>query len=107
MLVATIPGTPIALQFTRRAKTRPAFSAAVTFLLSVVSIVMIPLAIDVIPETTQRNERPILLLVTNIALYIALPLWAGVWAARRAPKVAPSWKCLWGLLATFVFLFLM
>jgi bile acid:Na+ symporter, BASS family len=107
MLLAAIPGTPIALQFTRRAKTRLAFAAAMTFLLSVVSIVMIPLAIEVIPETAQRNERPILLLVANIALYIALPLWAGVWAARRAPKFAPRLELPLGILATVVFVFLM
>jgi len=107
MLLAAIPGTPIALQFTRQAKTRLAFAAAMTFVLSVVSIIMIPLAIEVIPETAQRNERPVLLLVTNIALYIALPLCAGVWAARRAPKVAPRLELPLGLLATVVFLFLM
>jgi predicted Na+-dependent transporter len=107
MLLAAIPGTPIALQFTRKAKTRLAFAAAMTFALSVVSIVMIPLAIEVIPETAQRNERPILLLVTNIALYIALPLCAGVWAARHAPKVAPRLELPFGILASVIFIFLM
>lgn len=107
LLLAAIPGTPIALQFTRQAKTRLAFAAAMTFVLSVVSIAMIPLAIEVMPETVQRNQRPILLLVINIALYIALPLWVGVWAARRAPNVAPRLVMPLGLLATVVFLFLM
>jgi len=107
MLLAAIPGTPIALQFTRKAKTRLAFAAAMTFVLSLVSIAMIPLAIQVIPETAQRNERPILLLVTNIALYIALPLCAGVWAARSAPKIAPKLELPLSLLASAVFLFLM
>jgi len=37
-LLAAIPGTPIALQFTRQAKTRPAFTAAVTFAPSAVSL---------------------------------------------------------------------
>jgi predicted Na+-dependent transporter len=107
LLLAAIPGTPIALQFTRQAKTQLAFAAAVTFVLSVVSIVMTPLAIEVIPETVQLNQRPVLLLVTNIALYIALPLCAGVWAARRAPKVAPRLELPLGLLASVVFVFLM
>ncbi len=89
LLLAAIPGTPIALQFTRQAKTRLAFAATMTFVLSLVSIAMTPLAIEVMPETVQRNQRPILLLVANIALYIALPLCAGLWAARRAPKIAP------------------
>lgn len=34
LLLAAIPGTPIALQFTRQAKTRLAFAAALTFVLS-------------------------------------------------------------------------
>src|SRR5271169_3918321 len=74
LLLAAIPGTPIALQFTRKAKTRLAFAAAMTFVLSLVSLAMTPLAVHVIPETAQRTERPVLLLVTNVALYIALPL---------------------------------
>ena len=107
LLLAAIPGTPIALQFTRQAKTRLAFAAALTFVLSVVSIAMTPLAIEVMPESVQRNQRTILLLVTNIALYIALPLCAGVLAARHAPKVAPRLELPLGLLASVVFVFLM
>src|SRR5215471_17652079 len=38
LLLAAIPGTPIALQFTRQAKTRLAFAAVMTFVLSLVSI---------------------------------------------------------------------
>jgi BASS family bile acid:Na+ symporter len=106
-LLAAIPGTPIALQFTRMAKTRLAFGAAITFVLSLVSIAMAPLAIEAMPEMVQRNERPLLLLITQIALYIALPLCAGVWAARYAPKITPRLELPLGLLATVVFLFLM
>jgi bile acid:Na+ symporter, BASS family len=107
LLLAAIPGTPIALQFTRRAKTRLAFAATMTFVLSLVSVAMIPLAIEVMPETVQRNQRPILLLVTNIALYIALPLCAGLWVARRTPKIAPRLVLPLGILASVVFVFLM
>ena len=107
LLLAAIPGTPIALQFTRMAKTRLAFAAAMTFVLSVVSIAMIPLAIEAMPQAAQRNERPILILITTIALYIALPLCAGVWAARGLPKVASRLVMPLSLLATVVFLFLM
>src|SRR5271166_4457485 len=107
LLLAAIPGTPIALQFTRMAKTRLAFGASMIFVLSLVSIAMIPLAIEVIPETAQRNQRPLLLLATSIALYIALPLCAGLWAARRAPTIAPKLVLPLGVLATVVFLFLM
>src|SRR5258708_29419704 len=58
LLLAAIPGTPIALQFTRMAKTRLAFAAVMICVLSLVTIAMIPLAIEVMPETAQRNQRP-------------------------------------------------
>jgi BASS family bile acid:Na+ symporter len=107
LLLAAIPGTPIALQFTRKSKTRVAFAAAMTFALSVVSIVMTPLAVQVIPETAQQTERPVLLLVANIALYIALPLAAGVWILRQWPKIAPKLVLPLGILASVVFVFIM
>jgi len=107
LLLAAIPGTPIALQFTRTSKTRLAFAAAMTFVLSVVSVAMIPLAIETMPQMVQRDERPVLILVAHIALYIALPLCAGVWAARHAPKIAPRLVLPLGLLATVAFFFLM
>ena len=107
LLLAAIPGTPIALQFTRQAKTRLAFAAAMTFVLSLVSIAMTPLAIKVMPQTARSNQQPLLLLVAHIALYIALPLCAGLWAARRAPKIAPKLVLPLGILASIVFVFLM
>jgi predicted Na+-dependent transporter len=107
LLLAAIPGTPIALQFTRMAKTRLAFGAAMIFVLSLVSIAMTPLAIRVMPETAQLNQRPMLLLVTSIVLYIALPLCAGLWAAHRAPKIAPRLVLPLGVLASIAFIFLM
>jgi BASS family bile acid:Na+ symporter len=107
LLLSAIPGTPIALQFTRQAKTRLAFAAAMTFVLSLVSIAMTPLAVEVMPQAAQRNQRPILLLVANIVLYIALPLCAGLWAARIAPKITPRVVLPLSVLATVAFLFLM
>jgi predicted Na+-dependent transporter len=107
LLLATIPGTPIALQFTRQAKTRLAFAAAMTFVLSLVSVAMTPLAVEVMPQTAQRNQRPILLLMMSIVLYIGLPLCAGLWAARHAPKIGPRLVLPLGVLATVAFLFLM
>src|SRR4029077_8845704 len=68
LLLAAIPGTPIALQFTRMAKRRLAFAAAVTFVLSVVSIAITPLAVEVMPQTAQRSERPMLNLAVSIVL---------------------------------------
>ena len=105
LLLAAIPGTPIALQFTRQAKTRLAFAAAMTLVLSLVSVAMTPLAVEVMPQTAQRNQRPILLLMMSIVLYIGLPLCAGLWAARHAPKIAP--RLVLPLLATVAFLYLM
>jgi BASS family bile acid:Na+ symporter len=107
LLLAAIPGTPIALQFTRMAKTRLAFAAVMTFLLAVVSIATTPLVLEVMPQTAQRSERPILSLTFSILLYIAAPLCAGLWVARRAPKIAPRAVLPLEILATVVFLFLM
>jgi predicted Na+-dependent transporter len=107
LLLAAIPGTPIALQFTRQAKTRLAFAAAMTFVLSVVSVAMTPLALRVIPETARRTERPVLLLVANIALYIALPLACGVWAAHHLSKITRRMVLPLGILASVLFLLLM
>jgi predicted Na+-dependent transporter len=107
LLLAAIPGTPIALQFTRQAKTRLAFAASMTFVLSLVSLAMTPLAIEITPLAAQRSERPLLLLIANIALYIALPLVFGLWTARGLPKVAPRFVLPLGVLATLTFLLLM
>ena len=107
LLLAAIPGTPIALQFTRMAKTRLAFAAVMTFVLSVVSIATTPLVLEVMPQTAQRSERPILSLTISILLYIAAPLCAGLWIARRVPKIAPRVVLPLEILATVVFLFLM
>jgi len=107
LLLAAIPGTPIALQFTRQAKTRLAFTAAVTFVLSAVSLAMTPLAVQVMPEIARRSERPLLLLFTDIVKCIALPLAAGVLAARFWPKVASRLALPLGLLASAMFVFLM
>jgi len=107
LLLAAIPGTPIALQFTRMAKPRLAFAAVMTFTLSVVSIAITPLAVEVMPQVAQRSERPILNLTVSILLYIAAPLWAGLWMARRVPKIAPQLVLPLDIIATATFFFLM
>lgn len=95
LLLAAIPGTPIALQFTRRAKTRLAFAAAMTFVLSLVGVVMTPLAIETMPQIVQRNERPVLILIANIALYIGLPLCAECGRRGMPRKLVPGSYCHW------------
>jgi len=107
LLLAAIPGTPIALQFTRMAKTRLAFAAAMTFVLSLVSIAITPLALEVMPRMAQRSQRPMLHLLATIILFIGVPLGAGLWMARRAPKLAPRFVLPLGILASVVFVFLM
>jgi BASS family bile acid:Na+ symporter len=107
LLLAAIPGTPIALQFTRMAKTRLAFAAVMTFLLSMVSIAITPLAIEVMPQMAQRSQRPMLNLTMSILLYLAMPLCIGWWLARKAPRIAPRFVLPLEILATVVFLFLM
>jgi bile acid:Na+ symporter, BASS family len=107
MLLATIPGTPIAMQFTRLAKTKFAFAAALTFVLSLMSIVLTPLAIETMPDSLQRSQRPLVFLIASIALYIALPLCTGVWMVRHAPRLAPKLVLPFGLIASLAFFFLM
>jgi len=107
LLLGAIPGTPIALQFTRMAKTRLAFAAVMTFVLTLVSIAITPLAIKVMPQTAQRSERPILNLTISMLLFIGAPSCAGLWLARRMPKVALRLVLPLEIFATVVFLFLM
>ena len=107
LLLAAIPGTPMALQFTRLAKTRLAFAATVTFVLSLVSIAITPVAIEIMRRTGQHHEQPRFILISDIALYMALPLFLGLWTARRAPTIAPRLILPLGVIATVVFLFLM
>jgi BASS family bile acid:Na+ symporter len=107
LLLAAIPGTPIALQFNRKATSRLAFAATMTFALSLVSLAIAPLMIEVMPQIVERNQRPILQLFTDIALYIGLPLFAGRWAARLTPQLAPRIVAPLNVLATVAFLTLM
>jgi predicted Na+-dependent transporter len=107
MLLAAIPGTPISLQFTRLAKTRLAFAAAVIFVLSLVSVAMTPVILETMPQTLQHSEQPVSSLLATLAVYIALPLCAGVWVARLAPNIGSGLILPLGVLASVVFAFIM
>ena len=107
LLLAAIPGTPIALQFNRKVKTRLAFAALMTFVLSLVSILLTPLAVEVMPRIVQRSERPIRELIVSILLYIAAPLCTGLWVGQRVPRIAPRLILPLEILATALFAFLM
>ena len=43
-----------------------------TFVLSLVSVAKTPLAIETMPQMAQRNERPVPILISQIALYIEI-----------------------------------
>jgi len=88
------------------AKTRLAFAAVMTFVLSLVSIAVTPLALEVMAQTVQRSEQPILNSAASSVLYIAAPLCAGLWVALRAPRIAPRLVLPLEIFATVVFLFL-
>lgn len=107
LLLAAIPGTPIAMQFTSRVESRLAFAAGMTAVLSLVSIIMTPLAVQAFPEAARQTERPILSLITAIALYIALPLCVGLLVSSRAPHIARKVVVPLVILATVAFVFLM
>jgi BASS family bile acid:Na+ symporter len=107
LLLAAIPGTPIAMQFTKQVQSRLAFAAGMTAVLSLVSIVMTPLAVEIFPQAARQNQRPILSLVGVIFLFIALPLSAGLGVARQAPEIAHRLVMPLLILATLVFAFTM
>jgi BASS family bile acid:Na+ symporter len=107
LLLAAIPGTPIAMQFTGKIRSRLAFAAGMTATLSIVSIVMTPLAVELFPEAARDSDRPILSLISAIVLYIALPLCAGLLISRRAPGIARRVVLPLVIVATVTFIFLM
>jgi bile acid:Na+ symporter, BASS family len=107
LLLAAIPGTPIALQFTRKATSRLAFAAAMTFVLSLISVAIAPLMIEVIPEIVKRSQSPILQLLEDIAFYIGIPLAAGLWTSRRSPQLASRLVTPLNIIASVAFLTLM
>src|SRR5580704_5040943 len=61
LLLAAIPGTPVALQFTRKAKNSLAIAAGMIFLLTLVSLAITPLALEVMPQAAvAHHPRPLL-----------------------------------------------
>jgi BASS family bile acid:Na+ symporter len=108
LLLAAIPGTPAALQFTRTAKSSLAFAAGMVFLLTLASLVITPLAIEIVPQAAvAHHPRPLLRLLETLFLYLALPLWAGLTLSHRKPSFAARLVLPLNLLATVSFLVLM
>lgn len=107
LLLAAIPGTPIAMQFSSKVGTRLAFAAGMTAVLSLVGVVMTPLAIQAFPDAAGQNQSPILSLITAMSLYMVLPLCAGLWIGRHLPKIAPRLVLPLLVLASAAFVFAM
>jgi bile acid:Na+ symporter, BASS family len=107
LLLAAIPGTPMAMQFASRVKSRLAFAAGMMAVLSLFSILMTLLAVEAFPEAAMQTERPIVSLISAIVLYMALPLCVGLWIGRRRPQIAGKLVTPLVILATLTFVYLM
>ena len=106
MLLAAVPGTPVALQFTRTARARLGFVAGLTFVLSIAAVAIAPVAVRVVPHI-ESQYRPGQDLILSLLPQIVLPLAAGVMLARRWPSIAAKLAGPLSILATVIFLFLM
>jgi BASS family bile acid:Na+ symporter len=106
MLLAAVPGTPAALQFTRTARDRLAFVAGLTFILSLAAIAIAPVAVEVVPHI-ESQYRPTMDLIMSLLLQIVLPMGVGLLLARRLPSVAAKTVLPLDIAATVVFLLLM
>lgn len=106
MLLAAVPGTPVALQFTRTARGRLGFVAGLTFLLSIAAVAVAPVAVTVVPHL-ESQYRPEFDLILTLLMQIVLPLGAGVMLARKWPSIAAKLVGPLNILATVIFIFLM
>ena len=108
LFLAAIPGTPVALQFTRKAKSSLAVAAGMIFLLTLVSLAITPLALEVMPQAAvAHHPRPLLRLLETLLLYLALPLWLGLTLSHRAPRLTSKLVMPLNIFATVTFLVLM
>jgi len=106
LLLAAVPGTPVALQFTRTARNRLAFVATLAFILSMSAVVIAPVAVQLVPHQ-QSQYRPTEDLILSLLVQIVFPLGLGALLARLWPAAAPALGKWLDILATVVFLFLM
>lgn len=106
MLLAAVPGTPVALQFTRTARGRLGFVAGLTFVLSIAAVAIAPVAVTVVPhvESQYHPEQDLML---SLLLQIVVPLAAGLILARRWSSMAAKLAGPLNILATVIFVFLM
>lgn len=106
LLVAALPGTPAALQFTRTARDRLAFVATLTFILSLAAVVIAPVAVEVVPHQVSPY-RPTVALVLTLLLQLVAPLAFGIFLGRTWPSVITPLSRWLDILATLTFLLLM
>ena len=106
LLLAALPGTPAALQFTRTARDRLAFVATLAFILSMAAVLIAPVAVQVVPHQ-QSQYRPTEELFLSLLLQLVVPLAIGAVIARTwPPLIAPVSRWL-DIVATLIFLLLM
>jgi BASS family bile acid:Na+ symporter len=106
LLVAALPGTPAALQFTRTARDRLAFVATLTFILSMAAVVIAPVAVEVVPHHGSQY-RPTVDLIVTLLLQLVAPLAFGIFLGRTWPVVITPLSRWLDILATITFLWLM
>lgn len=90
LLLAILPGTPLALNFTRQARNRLAIVASLTFVLCFVAAVMTPVALELAPSIHHQGY-PLLRFLRDLLVYIVIPLWTGLlltrWLGEKARKL--------------------
>jgi len=106
LLLAALPGTPAALQFTRTARDRLAFVATLAFILSMAAVVIAPVAVQVVPHA-QSQYRPGAALLLGLLLQLVAPLAVGALIARIWPPVVAPLSRWLDIVATLTFLLLM
>jgi len=106
LLLAALPGTPAALQFTRTARDRLAFVATLAFILSMAAVVIAPVAVQVVPHA-QSQYRPGAALLLGLLLQLVAPLAVGAVIARIWPPVVAPLSRWLDIVATLTFLLLM
>lgn len=87
-ILALAPGGLTAIQFTDKVKGSLAFAAAVAFLLTIFSIIVTPILVEVILPLETGMDLPLKRIILFIILYLFLPLILGFGIRSRAEKKA-------------------
>jgi BASS family bile acid:Na+ symporter len=87
-ILALAPGGLTAIQFTDKVRGSLAFAAAVAFLLTILSIVVTPILVEVILPLETGLDLPLKRIVLFIILYLFIPLILGFGIQSRSEKGA-------------------